>query len=781
MKICILAPSPKPFVVGGAEKFFLGLVKAINRYTSHEAELLKIPVYEGDLLGLLDAYERFSKIDLSYFDMVITTKYPAWMVSHRNHHVYMQHKCRGLYDLYPFSGKRDTLPSHPVLDRLYSILSDNPSRDLLDPLFSEIQRIRDKIPGDLIRLPNPLARRIIKFLDDIGLSPDSVKSYSAISSNVKSRKDYFPEGVEVKIIHHPSDLDGFHSSSYSYVFTASRLEELKRIDLLIEAYKKVKSKIPFLIAGTGGKEGYLRELSFSDERIKLLGFVSDEDLISHYANAVFVPFIPYDEDYGLITLEAMLSEKPVLTSTDSGGPKELVNNGENGLIVDPDLDDLKDAMEYLLSSPELVRKMGKRAKESVSHITWENTVKSLIDERKIHIISQKKPKIVLTTTFPVYPPIQGGQKRIYNLWKNLESHFELTFVNLGYEDKISRFSKDFKEIVIRRSETHKKKEEALLEILGQSEGDISLIEGYKDNPRYMEILFQETRDSAFVVLSHPYLYYAVREVYSGPIIYEAHNCEYDVKLPILSGDGKEKYLELVRKVEGECAKDSLLVICVTEGDTIRLIDLYSIPKDKIFIIENGMDFSLSKRLSPPEKLKLKERLGIKGIPSGLFIGSFHNPNVDALREIEKLSSTLPDILFLIAGSVCKAGKNPVPKNLKLLGPLEEEEKDILLQASDFALNPVISGSGSNLKLLEYIAFFLPVVTTPYGVRGYDLSDEHLFISEIQDFPKTIKKILTFSDLSEKLQRAYLHAKSLYDWKILSEKLLTILQNFVKKI
>ena len=88
-----------------------------------------------------------------------------------------------------------------------------------------------------------------------------------------------------------------------------------------------------MIAGTGGQEKAFKDLARKDPRIQFLGFVTDIELVEYYSNALFVPFIPYDEDYGLITIEAMQSEKAVLTTSDAGGPMELVTHDVNGMIV----------------------------------------------------------------------------------------------------------------------------------------------------------------------------------------------------------------------------------------------------------------------------------------------------------------------------------------------------------------------------------------------------------------------------------------------------------------
>ena len=101
MKIAIIAPSPVPYTVGGAEKLWWGMLDAFRRYSDHEVELLKTPTRESTFSELLDSYNYYARLDLNHFDLVISTKYPAWMVWHDNHWVYLQHKLRGLYDTYP--------------------------------------------------------------------------------------------------------------------------------------------------------------------------------------------------------------------------------------------------------------------------------------------------------------------------------------------------------------------------------------------------------------------------------------------------------------------------------------------------------------------------------------------------------------------------------------------------------------------------------------------------------------------------------------------------------
>ena len=110
MKIAIIAPSPVPFTIGGAEKLWWGMQNFINTTTNHHCELIKISVKEDTFWNLIDSYYKFFNLDVSHFDLVITTKYPAWMVTHKNHIVYLQHHLRGLFDTYHFCGKPEDIP-----------------------------------------------------------------------------------------------------------------------------------------------------------------------------------------------------------------------------------------------------------------------------------------------------------------------------------------------------------------------------------------------------------------------------------------------------------------------------------------------------------------------------------------------------------------------------------------------------------------------------------------------------------------------------------------------
>lgn len=771
MKIAIVGPSSVPFTIGGMEYLLWGLQDNINNLSEHKVELIKLPTKEDDFWNLINSYKQFYNLDLSHFDMIITTKYPAWMVKHKNHVCYMAHRLRGLYDTYHFMN----LPDEPSLDNEYIKKAvDYMKREdtNIDGLFSILDEIRinqAKIPNNHFDLPSPFLKKIINFLDNKSL--ENTKKFYAISKTVKNRKEYFPINAEVEVVYPPSALPYFQEGEYDYLFTVSRLDNAKRINLIIESMKYVKSNIKLKIAGTGPMEKELKKLAENDDRIEFVGFVNDEELIKYYSNSKGVIFIPYEEDYGLVTIEAMMSRKPVITSYDAGGVTEFVQEGVTGFISKSNAADIGKSIEKLANlNLNEVKEMGERAYNKVKDITWSNTV-SRITSSNINVAKRKK--ITVTSTFPIYPPKGGGQARTYSIYKNLAKEYDVEIVSFTSTD-----DKKFKGYIasgllenrIPKSIKHQEEESKVEVKIGIPITDVLMPTLSKHTTEYSKELKKSIEESDLVILSHPYLLYEAKKYLNGKdFIYEAQDVEYAIKKEMLPDNRESRdILKVVYEIEKECCEKSKLIITCSEEDKIKLSELYSVSQEKIVVVPNGVDINATTFTTIEERLKNKNEIGLRNEKIGLFMGSWHGPNLEACENILEIANKCPDVKFMLMGSQCMYFENKeIPENVGLLGLVSEAEKNRIFSVVDFALNPMISGSGTNLKMFDYMAAGIPVITTEFGTRG--ISNKDMFI--IKDVDDMNIEINNFDLLNSKqlIIDARKCAEDNFDWKVIVGK------------
>ena len=136
-----------------------------------------------------------------------------------------------------------------------------------------------------------------------------------------------------------------------------------------------------MIVGDGDEGARLRQQAVDlgvDQRVTFLGAVGDAALLEQLARCRAVCFPASQEDYGLVTVEAFASSKPVITCSDSGGPAELVTNDENGFVTAPDARALATALASVTEQLSLAERLGAAARRQVDAFTWERTIRQLL-------------------------------------------------------------------------------------------------------------------------------------------------------------------------------------------------------------------------------------------------------------------------------------------------------------------------------------------------------------------------------------------------------------------
>jgi glycosyltransferase involved in cell wall biosynthesis len=347
MRILILT-TQTPFVSGGAE-ILADQLRAALHTAGHEAELVAIPFKWYPPERMLDQVLSCRLLNLTEssgvpVDRVIGLKFPAYFIPHPNKVLWLLHQHRPAYDLW----------DHPL--------------------------------GDLIHYPNGLmVRDAIRHMDS-QLLPES-KGIFTIAKNVSRRLKSFCNIDSQALYHPPQNAEQFYGAAdEGYLFYPSRLCKLKRQSLVLEALAKTTRPVKMRFAGSPDSPAYAEELfglSRSlgvEKRVEWLGQVTEEEKRRQFAHTRGVVFPPLDEDYGYITLEAMLSSKPVITCTDSGGPLEFVLNRETGLIADPTAISLATAMDELWGNPDRARVWGEasRIRYESMDIQWSNVVERLL-------------------------------------------------------------------------------------------------------------------------------------------------------------------------------------------------------------------------------------------------------------------------------------------------------------------------------------------------------------------------------------------------------------------
>lgn len=346
MRIAI-ATVQVPFCRGGAELHAERLQVALQN-NGHQADIITLPFAFSPPQAVEQAIELWKseatqQLINTCSDGLIALRFPAYLALHPNRVLWLLHQHRAVYDLWNTQYTKELTHS------------------------SEGQALRTKI----------------QTIDTITL--EKYKYRFSNSLTVTDRLQKF-NGLTSEPLYHPPPLVGryYCQTAQPFIFCPSRLEDLKRQDLLIEAIAHLPRSVSVVFAGEGGNrprlERQIADLGLQD-RVRLLGQVSQAELLAFYANCRAVFYAPYDEDFGYVTLESMLSHKPVITCIDSGEPARIVLDQETGFICEPTATAIAAAIDAFWQSPDRAQTMGEAGWEHYQalKISWENVVKKLVN------------------------------------------------------------------------------------------------------------------------------------------------------------------------------------------------------------------------------------------------------------------------------------------------------------------------------------------------------------------------------------------------------------------
>ncbi len=380
--------------------------------------------------------------------------------------------------------------------------------------------------------------------------------------------------------------------------------------------------------------------------------------------------------------------------------------------------------------------------------------------------------IVVVNDYRLDTPGGGGHVRLRELHESVCAaglQASLICFSDAAERRDTALAPHFHQIAIPKEAPHRQLQHSVDTAHPNSAADVTSLLCCPENAT-LEREFRAAMVTAdAVVFEHAYMAPLIELVPTGvPVVYSAHNVETVLKASVYAGHPLRRTLtEAVRLAEEELVSEARALVCVSPEDAAHFRGITGKP---VHVIENGVRFDENWTAA-------ETRDGVA------FIGSAHPPNIEAVRFVlSNIAPRLPDVRFRIVGSVEAAlgqllaeGISVTP-NVTFTGPVSTERKNQILRRSAVGLNPMFSGSGSNLKLPEYFAARLPALSTAFGARGFEVTDGvHLRIAEADDFADVLRRMLADAQgQSALVDAAWQYARDRLSWHTLGVRLRDIL-------
>lgn len=393
-----------------------------------------------------------------------------------------------------------------------------------------------------------------------------------------------------------------------------------------------------------------------------------------------------------------------------------------------------------------------------------------------------KLRVTVIDMQPITPAVGGGRQRLLGLYHALGPDFECTYVGTydwpGEPHRDQQITPGLREILVPLSpEHHAAAAELSHRLDGRTVIDIAFADLAHLSRDYLHVAREYIATADVVVFSHPWCFPPLADALHPRqlIVYDSQNVEAVLRTTLY--DVLPQAAPLLKDVaEAEfalCHRADLVLACSHE-DRETFHRLYDLDWTKLRVVPNGI-FAFGHALpSYEQRANAKCVLGVTQQFLALFVGSGYGPNNDAARFInEHLAPLMPDVGFAVIGGCCESiTHTALAPNLIALGVLDEEHKRSWMVAADVALNPLAEGSGTSIKMFDFMAAGLPVVSTAVGARGIDNASAPPFVlAPLEDFSSALSSLLEDSARRESCAAvARRTVEDFYAWERISPAL-----------
>ncbi|MBT3720054.1 glycosyltransferase, partial [archaeon] len=186
----------------------------------------------------------------------------------------------------------------------------SPSRYIYDMYNEELNKHKD-----ILKLFYPLTTKFMRFIDQKNVG--YIDKILVNSKNVQNRVKRF-YGRESKVVYPFVDIKKVkYITQKKYYLSAARLDRIKRIDLIIKAFKKMPDK-KLVVVSDGPEKKRLKKLANNCLNITFLGYIDEEKLMKLYGECIATIYLSYKEDFGMVPIEGMAAGKPCIATNEGG-------------------------------------------------------------------------------------------------------------------------------------------------------------------------------------------------------------------------------------------------------------------------------------------------------------------------------------------------------------------------------------------------------------------------------------------------------------------------------
>lgn len=424
-------------------------------------------------------------------------------------------------------------------------------------------------------------------------------------------------------------------------------------------------------------------------------------------------------------------------------------------FFEADKAEFSESIQSLNNQREQLCLVGQAGRTLVNNkYTWTSIVAKAEKWIKIELEKNKKnvkPKCLVLNDYNSFSGVGGGATRTRGLYSNVEKYYDILFVCFSENNQLlfEKFSDSTTVIQIPKTDAHISE---LVEVNSQfhvSADDIVASRNVLKNTLFLGVYEKLKRNVSKIIIEHPYMG-GLPIAFGDSFIYSSQNNESELKARLLVDhpQGKELVDDTVY-LESLVLNRASLTIAVSEEDAYQFSEGKS-GGGPVCVVRNGAGEAIYNSDVDALKSEIKPKISESSV---VFLGSAHMPNIQSAQYIlEVLAPSCENIDFHIIGSACDALSSKA-NNVILWGIVNEEMKCAIMQSCKLALNPMLSGSGSNVKLADYLSNGLFCVSTDFGVRGYPKSiTPHTTVCDLDDFASTIAELINNEVLFSSTER-----------------------------